>query len=119
LITQVANYFLEDRKSQNQLELRQQELNHKKHHEVFSERRRAYASYLKELDVYNSNTPSQISDLVIALYSATLVSSDHTKIQINTVFEILRQKSMGGKMDNDEFRNEKGTLIECMRRDLQ
>jgi len=115
LITQVANYFLEDKKSKNLIQLKSLELQHTRHHDLLKERRKAYAKYLEEVDMSRVAHPSNLTSCVASLYGALIVATDDTTKDIKAVFSILRQDEIG----TDEFLNAKRGLLTSMQKDLQ
>ncbi|MGO2497319.1 MAG: hypothetical protein ACTH6I_04805 [Vibrio litoralis] len=116
LITQLANYFLETKKSQSQRELKSMELAQAQKHELHRDRRLAYSKYLEEVDKAATSNPRDLSICVGDLYKALIVASDETTKEINKVFNFLRQ---GGDWETQDFLNAKGKLLKAMQRDLQ
>ena len=72
VVTQVANFFLEKQKGKNTKEAKKLELEVVRKHDLFKERRLAYAKYLEEFDRY-INTPEKNAEFVISSYYAALI----------------------------------------------
>ena len=115
LITQVANYFLEDKKAKNSLNIKQAELDNNRHHDLLKERRTAYSNYLEAIDKALTTEPKDLSKTVGPLYSALIVASDDTTNKINTVFRIIKKKDF----ETDDFITAKKELLKSMQLELQ
>ncbi|NQY07527.1 MAG: hypothetical protein HRT68_15355 [Flavobacteriaceae bacterium] len=115
-ITQMANYFLEDKKSANQIKLKELELKKVRYHELLKERQEAYFKYLEEVDkFYAQENRDDMVPLVSHLYKSVLVASDATAAQIRVVFNILRDE----EFEDGNFLKAKKELLDLMRKDLQ
>lgn len=115
LITQVANYFLESKKSQSQKDLKSLELQKSRDHDLYKERRIAYAKYLEAVDKVAATDDKDLSLCVGQLYAAIIVASDPTTKAINTVFSHLKKDDLNAS----EFLKSKKELLEAMQSDLQ
>ena len=115
LITQVANYLLESKKSKNQKELKSLELEHSRHHDLMKERRVAYSNYLKSIDQYIASQPNDIRICVDTLYSALIVAGEDTTKKINEVFSIIKKDDIVA----DKLLLAKGNLLKTMQNELQ
>lgn len=115
LITQIANYFLEDKKSKNLIALKSIEIKHQGHSELLKERRIAYAQYLNSLDQHYGKKTEGLADIVGDYYSAIIVSRDVTTELIREVFELFKDKDF----DVDTYLASKRKLIDSMKADLQ
>lgn len=115
LITQVANYFLESKKSQNLQKLKSLELKHSRDHDLNKERRVAYSKYLEAVDKSFVTEPKNLSLCVGSLYAAMIVASDETSKKIKLVFNHLKED----EVDVEEFMDAKRQLLKAMQSDLQ
>jgi len=115
LITQVANYFLEDKKSKNTIALKSLEFEHQTKTELLKERRIAYSKYLDSLDQYYGKKVDTLADIVGSYYCAVLISSPITTNKIRTVFNHIKESDF----DVDEYLAAKKTLMDSMQDDLQ
>ncbi|WP_421248531.1 hypothetical protein [Aeromonas jandaei] len=115
LITQAANYFLESKKAQSQKELKSLELQKSHAHELYKERRIAYARYLEAVDKAATADEKDLSLYVEQLYAAIIVASASTTKEINAVFSHLKKD----ELVSDEFLKSKVQLLKAMQSDLQ
>lgn len=115
LITQAANYFLESKKAQSQKELKSLELQKSRDHDLYKERRIAYARYLEAVDKAATADEKDLSLCVGQLYSAIIVASASTTKEINAVFSYLKKD----EMVPGEFLKSKVRLLKAMQSDLQ
>lgn len=115
LITQVANYFLESKKSQNLQKLKSLELRHSRNHDLNKERRVAYSKYLEAVDKSCATEPRDLSLCVGYLYAAMIVASDETSTKIKLVFKYLKEDDL----DVEGFMDAKRQLLISMQSDLQ
>ncbi|MFS1502698.1 hypothetical protein BCU13_004630 [Vibrio lentus] len=114
-ITQVANYFLESKKSQNLQKLKSLELRHSRNHDLNKERRIAYSKYLEAVDKSFVTEPIDLSLCVGYLYAAMIVASDETSQKIKLVFNHLKEDDI----DPEAFMDAKRQLLKSMQSDLQ
>ena len=121
LITQGANYFLEDKKSKNQMSLKAMELEHQKHHDLLKERRLSYSNYLKSIDDYCTQEERDISIVLGYLYAALIVASEETSEKINSTFSQIKEIPLIDSKDFDhkKYLSTKNELLALMRNELQ
>ncbi|WP_275725097.1 hypothetical protein [Vibrio furnissii] len=115
LITQVANYFLESKKSENQKDLKSLELQKSRDHDLYKERRVAYAKFLEAVDKSAASMPKDLNLCIGQLYAAIIVASDDTAEKIKEVFNLLKQ----GELVTEDFLEAKKKLLKAMQSDLQ
>lgn len=114
LITQVANYFLEDKKSKNLIDLKKLDVTHEKSNELHRERRSTYAKYLVELDVFSAHRERGLDSVINEYYNALIVANDETSEHIKTVFSIIKKDDF----ETDDFLKAKKALLQAMRNEL-
>ncbi|MEH6346514.1 MAG: hypothetical protein V7785_15590 [Bermanella sp.] len=124
LITLIANYLLENKKSMNQIALKSLELESTTKHDLQKLRRESYAKYLKKIDdfvlsryVDEDEEPKKL-DLVLVMddyYSSLILAGEETSYHINGVLEMSRQNPF----DDGMFQNSKTKLLEAMKNELQ
>jgi hypothetical protein len=115
LITQVANYFLESKKSKNSINLKRLELESQRHHDLLKERRSAYSNYLEAIDKTLSQNPKDLSKTIGALYAALIVANKDTTEKINAVFSFIKKDDI----EKDSFIKAKKELLNAMQIELQ
>ncbi|MCP1268223.1 hypothetical protein [Aeromonas hydrophila] len=115
LITQVANYFLERKRMLGQRDLKSLELQKSRDHDLYKERRIAYAKYLEAVDLTAASFPKDMSLCVGQLYAALVVASDGTSKEINKVFSYLKRE----ELISADFLAAKARLLKSMQSDLQ
>ena len=115
MITQVANYFLEDKKSKSQRVLKSLELEHVKQSDLMKERRIAYSSFLHAADKSFGGTLDELRECTSSLYGAIIVSSSETTQELSNVFSIVKKSNKGGS----GYLEAKQKLLAAMQKDLQ
>ena len=115
LITQVANYFLEDKKSKNLIKIKILDLAQQNHHQLLKERRIAYSKYLESVDLFWGKKTDGMADIMGDYYSALIISSDKTALKIRAVLTILKAIDV----DVESFLSAKRDLLESMQNDMQ
>jgi len=114
LITQIANYFLEDKKAQNLIKLKELDVKHQNNSELQRERRDIYANYLAELDGFAGRNNADIMKIIPLFYKALIVANESTRNEINNTFTILKKK----ERDTDEYLKAKRDLLKAMRDEI-
>lgn len=124
LITLIANYLLENKKSKNQISLKSLELESTKKHDLLKLRRESYAKYLKKIDDFVSSRyvdegeEAQKLDLALVMddyYSSLILAGEETSYHINGVLVMSRKNPF----DDGMFQNSKIKLLEAMKNELQ
>jgi hypothetical protein len=124
LITLIANYLLENKKSKNQVSLKSLELESTKKHDLLKLRRESYAKYLKKIDDFvlsryiDEGEEAQKLDLALVMddyYSSLILAGEETSYHINGVLEMGRKNPF----DDGMFQNSKTKLLEAMKNELQ
>ncbi|MGI2001441.1 hypothetical protein [Shewanella frigidimarina] len=124
LITLIANYLLENKKSKNQIALKSLELESTKKHDLLKLRRESYAKYLKKIDDFvlsryvDEGEEAQKLDLALVMddyYSSLILAGEETSYHINGVLEMSRKNPF----DDGMFQNSKTKLLEAMKNELQ
>ena len=124
LITLIANYLLENKKSKNQISLKSLELESTKKHDLLKLRRESYAKYLKKIDDFvlsryvDEGEEAQKLDLALVMddyYSSLILAGEETSFHINGVLEMSRKNPF----DDGMFLNSKIKLLEAMKNELQ
>ncbi len=112
-VTQVANYFLEGRKSDNQMALKKLELEEQRKLELSRERRDAYAKYMVDYDHY-LNDPSKGPESVISsYYSALILATEETSTVLKASFNFVLDGEVEQIMDC------KSQLYKAMQREIE
>jgi len=114
-ITQVANYFLEDKKAKNSLNIKNAELGHQRHYDLLKERRIAYSNFLEAIDKSQVTEPHDLTPCVGPLYAALIVASEDTVTKINAVFTMVVNCDFEAK----DFLKAKKELLKSMQFELQ
>lgn len=118
-ITQLANYFLEDKKTKNQISLKKIEFHHLEHKEFRNEKKAAYSRYLEATDCFVPGDLDRLNSLVAAFYGAAIVAEPDTVEMIREVFELTKSKWNAVDFDNAFFMNTKGKLFRTMQNELK
>ena len=114
LITQVANYFLEDKKSQNLVKLKKLDVAHHKDAEQNKERREIYAKYLVELDNYAGKNHDDFMQIINVFYSALIVANEATSKEITNTLSIVKKKDF----ESENYIKAKKDLLTAMRDEI-
>ena len=115
LLTQVANYMLENKRANNHLIARQLELDSQRHYDLLKERRSTYSAFLASIDKYMGGEKETITDVADCLYTALIVASADTTDKINATVTIVKH----GKPLAEYYLKSKRGLFEAMHADLQ
>ncbi|WP_414830469.1 hypothetical protein [Alteromonas sp. H39] len=115
VITQIANYFLESKRSNNQIKLKSLDILGNQQLELKKERRVHYAKFLEAADKAMLASPHDPSLCVGEMYSALIISSEETSVEISRVFSHLKKDSI----EHQSYLNAKAPLLKAMRADLQ
>lgn len=115
IITQLANYFLESKKSENQKELKSLELQKSRAHDLYKERTIVYAKFLEAVDKSATSTTKELSLCVGQLYAALIVASEETSEKIIALFTLLKKD----ELVTEDFLEAKKQLFKAMQSDLQ
>ncbi len=115
LLTQLANYFLEDKRSKNQRSLKRMELDSAQGHDLLTERRIAYSRYLSDLDFYVGGKNPELSDLMPSFYSALILSESDASEAIIQTLRVARDSERSA----EDLMEVKKKVLEEMKNDLQ
>ncbi|MEQ3622824.1 MULTISPECIES: hypothetical protein [Marinobacter] len=114
-LTQLANYFLEDKRSKNQRSLKRMELDSAQGHDLLTERRIAYSRYLSDLDFYVGGKNPELSDLMPSFYSALILSESDASEAIIQTLRVARDSERSA----EDLMEVKKKVLEEMKNDLQ
>lgn len=124
VVTQIANYFLEDKKSKNQIALKKIELDKNRAHELEKSRREVYARYLRKIEDFTiSRFPNEdgsvneidLSPVMDDYYMALILGGEDVNYHVNGVLEMARRNPF----DQSMYKTAKSKLLEAMKAELQ
>lgn len=128
IITQVASYYHEKTRFKNQLKIKQVDIDNEHRQTMLSEKRIAYAEYLKVADELwaslGSPKKSSVETLTPSFYRAVIVADSDTQKKIIKLFDLLKSYTVGDRKVGDDTHEEgslmevKADLVKSMRVDL-
>ncbi|MGA8862484.1 MAG: hypothetical protein WB444_01595 [Gallionella sp.] len=114
VITQLANYLLENKKANNLVRLKELDVTYHKNSELQKERREIYAKFLTQIDAYLAKNSGDLMILIDDYYKALIVSNEETSKEILNIFSMLKKK----ERETGKIIPAKLALLKAMREEI-
>lgn len=118
-ITNISNYFLEDRKSKNQINLKKLELESLRNSDLINNKRTVYSKYLEATDRFYSRDIEKFETLISHFYEVMILAEHETRPLVVALFNITKQRAMDKEFDISKFKKVKKELLEAMHNEFQ
>ncbi len=117
-VTQLANYFLESKKSKNAYNLKKLELDFSQKSTDKHLKRDAYSQFFNDVDVFKFEDISTMDKLTNSFYKAMIVAEKSTQTELIKVFNMRKNENPADPLNTDEFLKAKGGLLKIMHEEI-